>query len=79
MAPSSANCAPPRPTVTAPTGSGFLSAVPGGAPPGTSLLNFTPGVDIANGVLLGVGPGGTIDVRNSLGTTHVVVDVLGWF
>jgi len=66
-------------TVTAPTGSGFVSAVPGGAPPGTSLLNFTPGVDIANGALLGVGPGGTIDVRNSLGSTHVVVDVLGWF
>jgi hypothetical protein len=66
-------------TVTAPTGAGFVSVVPGGAPPGTSLLNFTPGIDIANGVLLGVGPGGTIDVRNSLGATHVVVDVLGWF
>lgn len=67
-------------TVTDPTGDGFLSVNPGGAQASsTSLLNFTRGVTVANATVIGLGPDGTIEVRNSVGSTHVVVDVLGWF
>jgi len=66
-------------TVTVPTAAGHLRAFPGGgAIPNASLVNFTPGIDIANGVILGVGPGGHIDLFNSIGATHAIVDVLGW-
>lgn len=67
-------------TVTEPSGAGYFSAFPSGSGvPNASLLNFTPGVTVANGVVLGVGPDGSIEVLNSVGTTHVIVDVLGWF
>jgi hypothetical protein len=68
-------------TVTEPTGAGFFSAYPTGFPPPTaSILNFTPGATVANAVVMGVNQStGQIDVLNSVGQTHVVVDVLGWF
>ncbi|MEZ5236935.1 MAG: hypothetical protein R2755_02385 [Acidimicrobiales bacterium] len=67
-------------TVTEPTAAGYFSAFPtGSAAPLASLLNFTPQGTIANGVVMGVGTDGSIDLLNSLGTTHAIVDVLGWF
>lgn len=67
-------------TVTEPTSAGYFSAFPTGtAAPLASLLNFTPRTTIANGVVMGVGTDGSIDLLNSLGTTHAIVDVLGWF
>jgi hypothetical protein len=67
-------------TVTEPTAAGFFAAFPaGGTPPTASLLNFTPGATVANAVVLGVDGSGRIELRNSVGRTHAVVDVLGWF
>jgi hypothetical protein len=67
-------------TVVEPSAAGYVSAYPAGLPtPLVSLLNFTPGVTVANGVVLGVDAAGRIEVHNSVGATHVVVDVLGWF
>ena len=66
-------------TVTAPDESGFLTVYPGGAPrPFTSNLNYLTGQTIPNAVIVGLGPTGTIDIF-SLRSTHVVVDVVGYF
>ncbi len=66
-------------TVTEPTGAGWFGVHPGGSQaPLASLLNFTPGVTVANATVVGVGPDGTIELTNSVGATHVVIDVLGW-
>ena len=51
----------------------------GTAVPLASLLNFVPGQTVANAVVMGVGTDGHIDLLNSLGNTHAVVDVLGYF
>ncbi len=67
-------------TAVAPTSSGFLTAWPtGSARPATSTVNFTAGQVVPNNTVLGVGSGGTISVYNLRGSTHVVVDVTGWF
>jgi hypothetical protein len=67
-------------TVTEPTGSSFLTVWPTGATrPVASNLNFTPGVTVANAVMIGVGSGGQVSFYNNSGDVHVVVDVMGWF
>ncbi len=67
-------------TVTSPTSSGYLSLYPAGtAFPGTSNLNFGPGQTVPNMVLVGLGANGRITVFNSSGSTHVIIDVAGWF
>ena len=66
-------------TVVEPTGAGFLTVWPSGAQPTASNLNFVAGRTVANAVLVGVGADGRIRLFNSSGTTHVVVDVAGWF
>ncbi len=67
-------------TITEPTGSGFLTAWPSGRTrPLASNLNFQPGTTVANAAVIGVGPGGTIEIYNSSGSSHVVVDITGWF
>lgn len=66
-------------TATEPTAPGYLSVYPTGAPwPGTSTLNFAPDVTVANLAVAPVGPDGTVTIRNYAGTTHAVVDVLGY-
>ena len=46
--------------------------------PLTSVVNFTPGEDVANAVDIGLGAGGTVLVQ-PFATTHLVVDIYGYF
>ena len=67
-------------TVTAPTGNGYLTVFPAGATrPTASNLNFTTGKTVPNMVVVAVGSGGQVSIYNSSGSSHVIVDVLGWF
>jgi hypothetical protein len=66
-------------TVTGPTAGGFLTVHPAGsATPLASNLNFRAGQTVANAVVVGVS-GGRVAVFNPAGSTHVVVDVMGYF
>ncbi|MFZ9628134.1 MAG: TolB family protein [Ilumatobacteraceae bacterium] len=63
-----------------PTARGHLRVYPGDTTrPGTSSVNFLPGQNTSNSVIVGIGDDGTIDVYNSAGTTHLVIDVYGFF
>jgi len=67
-------------TVTQPTAPGFLTVWGAGTPqPGVSNLNFAPGQTVPNLVCAPIGPGGAISVFNSSGTSHVLVDLFGYF
>lgn len=67
-------------TVTGPTGGGFLTVYPDGEDrPTASNLNFAAGQTVPNMVLAKVGAGGAIRLYNNTGSTHVVVDVVGYF
>ena len=67
-------------TVTQPTGFGFLTVWPDDtARPVVSNLNFTPGLTVPNLVTVRVPANGIIDFYNSFGSTHVVVDVVGYY
>jgi N-acetylmuramoyl-L-alanine amidase len=67
-------------TVTRPTASGYLTVYPGGQSlPSTSSLNFLAGETRANRAIVPVGPDGTVTIYNRAGTSHVVVDVNGWY
>ena len=65
-------------TVTAPASAGYVTVHPGGTRPGTSTLNFLAGEVTANSTIVRVGSGGRVTVYVHA-TTHVVLDVLGWF
>ena len=66
-------------TATEPTQAGFLTAWPAGQPrPLASTLNFLPGDNVANLVMVGLGPGGTLSLYQFGGNTHVVADVVGY-
>ncbi|MFC1444051.1 hypothetical protein ABUW04_38025 [Streptacidiphilus sp. N1-10] len=68
-------------TVTQPKAAGFLSVYPGNmSRPTSSSLNWTAGETIPNQVVVPTAPHGGIDFYNgSIGTTHVVADVSGYF
>lgn len=67
-------------TAVGPTSSGFLTVHPaGGTAPVASNLNFTPGEVVPNAVVVGLSDTGEVSIVNSSGTTHVVVDVVGWY
>jgi hypothetical protein len=68
-------------TVTGPTANGdFLTAYPAGTTrPTASNLNFNAGQTVANRVIVKVGSGGKVSVYNQTGSTHVILDVGGWF
>jgi hypothetical protein len=67
-------------TVTQPTGDGYLTAYPTGTPrPVVSNLNFTPGDTVPNLAVLRLGTGGRVSLFNSTGSSHVIVDVTGWY
>ncbi len=70
-------------TVTSPTAAGFLTAGSEAPQAGsllTSTLNFTTRQTRANLAIVPVNPDGTIAVYNgSSGTSHLVVDLLGYF
>ena len=67
-------------TAVDPTSGGFLTISPTGLPvrPNVSNLNFIPGMNIPNLVITQIGPDGRINIYNDSGTTHVLVDVLGY-
>jgi hypothetical protein len=66
--------------VTEPTTFGYLTVYPSGTTRSlASSINFAPGQTISNAVVAKVGADGSIDVYNAAGTTHVVVDIEGWF
>ena len=67
-------------TVTDPTTGGFLMVWPSGEDrPLASNLNFAAGQTVPNMVVCKLGSDGSIQVYNSSGQTHVVIDVLGCF
>uniref|UniRef100_UPI003EBB3CD7 S53 family peptidase n=1 Tax=Actinacidiphila sp. bgisy145 TaxID=3413792 RepID=UPI003EBB3CD7 len=68
-------------TATAETTGGHLIAYPdGGTQPTSSNLNWTPGRNIPNLVIVPVGDDGKVDLVNaSSGTVHFVADVFGYF
>jgi hypothetical protein len=58
---------------------GYLSVWPGGTTrPTASNLNFSWNETVPNLVIVRLGAGGTIDVFNEEGSTHVLVDVMGY-
>lgn len=67
--------------VTAPAVSAqsYLTVYPsGGTNPGTSNLNLFPGSTSANVVFTQIGAGGSVDIANPLGASHVIADVAGY-
>ena len=67
-------------TITQATGYGYLTAFPcGDDPPNTSNVNYNVGVDRANTSIMALGPQGSLCVRLSESSAHVIVDVNGWF
>ncbi|MGS2617288.1 hypothetical protein ACVCAH_22590 [Micromonospora sp. LZ34] len=67
-------------TVTGPTVGGFVTAYPTGeARPNASSLNFPKGWLGSNNVIVKLGSGGKVSLYNHLGSTHVVVDVVGFY
>jgi hypothetical protein len=67
-------------TVTQPTASSVLTAWPSGEPqPNASNLNYVAGQTVPNLVVVKVGTGGKVNLRNFFGATHVVADVVGWY
>jgi len=67
-------------TATEPTAESFLTVYPSGATrPTASNLNFLRGRTVANLVVAKVGMDGRVFIYNNSGSTHVVVDVVGWY
>jgi hypothetical protein len=77
-------------TVTQPTGTGFITATPADiGVPVASNLNFVPGQTVPNLAIVRVSQGtppppnpqtpGWIALYNSAGSTHLVLDVFGYF
>ena len=67
--------------VTAPAVSerSFLTVYPsGGTNPGTSNLNVFPGATSANVTFTQIGAGGSVDITNPNGASHVIADVAGY-
>ncbi|MDJ0769367.1 MAG: DUF1501 domain-containing protein [Ilumatobacter sp.] len=58
----------------------FFTVYPGGtARPNTSNINGGPGRPVPNLVVMNIGDDGHIEVYNSHGSTHCLVDVFGYF
>ena len=64
---------------TAATDIAVYPATAGTSRPGTSNLNLVPGPPVPNLVVAKVGDGGRVRIRNSNGSTDVLVDLSGWF
>ena len=61
------------------TQTNYFTVYPGSTPPATSNLNARPGRPVPNLVVMGIGSNGCVDVFNSHGTAHCLVDVFGYF
>ena len=67
-------------TVTSPSAASFLTLFPTGSPkPLASTLNFAAGKTIPNLAVVGLGTDGKVAVFNNAGSTHVIIDVAGWY
>ncbi len=67
-------------TVVAPSDAGFVTVRPAGAlAPNASNLNFSAGQTVPNLAVVPVGLFGAISLSVSSGSTHLLVDVQGWF
>ena len=67
-------------TVTEPSATSYLTAWPTGERmPTASNLNYTPGLTVANLVIVKLGSGGAASFANAAGSTHLLADVLGYF
>lgn len=59
---------------------GFVTVFPSGETrPDSSNVNPIPGSTSSNLVAVRVGVDGKVSLYNSLGTTHLIVDIAGWF
>ncbi len=66
-------------TATEPTTPTHVTAWPAGEPiPLASNLNVTPGETFPNLAIVKLGATGAISLYNNAGSTHLVVDVMGW-
>jgi hypothetical protein len=67
-------------TATQPQAAGYVTAYPDGPPaPTSSNLNFLPGGDVPDLVILPVWTNGYVDLLNgSSGSTHLIADVIGY-
>ncbi|MEO8267062.1 MAG: hypothetical protein ABI706_16280 [Ilumatobacteraceae bacterium] len=68
-------------TVADPTSATVLTAYPGpcGTPPLSSNVNARSQRSTASSVLVGIGTDGSICMLTYIGSSHIVVDVAGWF
>lgn len=67
-------------TVTGSTSGSVLTTWPAGQPePTAANLNFAAGQTISNLVVLPVGAGGKASFATAVGSTNVIVDVVGWY
>ena len=67
-------------TAVGSTAGGFVNVFPAGQSlPATSDVNFAPGEAVAGMAIATVGTSGSVNIYNSAGTTHVVVDIVGWY
>ena len=67
-------------TVTEPSKAGYLTVWPTGtAMPPTSSVNWQRGETVPNLVVASIGTGGSVSMFNSAGSSHLVVDVFGYF
>jgi hypothetical protein len=67
-------------TVTYPTATGYVTVWPDDASrPVVSNLNYTPGLTVPNLVTVRVPASGVVDFYNFAGSTHIVVDVVGFY
>ena len=67
-------------TVTGATAASDLAVWPDGSSrPNASDLNFAAGQTVPNLVIVKLSASGQIDIANDFGSTHVIVDVVGWY
>jgi len=67
-------------TAVGPTAATFIAAWPSGEGiPYASNLNVPAGDVRPNLVVVKVGAGGQVDFFNSAGSTHLLLDIAGWF
>ena len=67
-------------TAISPTATSFITIYPKGETrPNASNLNLAAGRTLPNMVIVPLGADGSISIYNSAGSTHLAVDVLGWF
>lgn len=78
--PDTATAAALNVTVDQPTAVSYLTAFPTGEDrPLASNINFAPGQQLANTVIVQLGTDGMVSIYNNLGDVDVIVDLNGWF